>query len=221
MFIAESVNTIAPHHLPTVDPNPSSQSTPGYSPNSPFAQAVRNLGMDRPEVDEDTYDKFRKQYFDGRIAPRLQPDQLETQRQVFLQRTQRPKSSPATYPSTLTGVVVAARVILILALIGGVRGTFAYYRFRSNAPQTKPCCHGVTGECQRCEAGGKAERRRMEFEEAYKTIDEETRNRLSTLVKERAERLDLLIGSGGLEAAVVRMYKRSQLKETRSNCGDG
>jgi len=151
MFIAESVYTIAPHHLPTVDPNPSSQSTPGYSPNSPFAQAVRNLGMDRPEVDEDTYDKFRNEYFDRRIAPRLLLDQLETQRQIFLQRTQRPKTSTATYPSTLAGIV-AIRAILILALIGGVRGTFAHHGFISNARRSKPCRHGVIVQCQLCEA---------------------------------------------------------------------
>jgi hypothetical protein len=61
-----------------------------------------------------------------------------------------------------------------------------------------------------------AERRRMEIEDTYKNIDEKTRNRLRTLVEERAKRLDLSIGPGDLEAAVVRMYERSQIKETKS-----
>lgn len=114
--------------------------------------------------------------------------------------------------------VFLIRGTLTLVLIGSVRGTFAYHRFRSNALKPKTCCHGVIGQCQRCEAD---ERRRMEIEEAYKNIDEKTRNRLSISVKERAKRLDLLIGPGDLEAAVVRIYERSQIKETKPNCGNG
>ena len=78
---------------------------------------------------------------------------------------------------------------------------------------------------RRCEAEAEAEaerrrmvaeRRRMEIEDTYKNIDEETRNRLRTLVEERAKREYLLIGPGDLEAAVVKMYERSQIKGTKS-----
>lgn len=61
-----------------------------------------------------------------------------------------------------------------------------------------------------------AERRRMEIEDSYKNIDDKARNRLRTLVEERAKRLDLLIGPGDLEAAVVRMYERSQISRELS-----
>jgi hypothetical protein len=50
----------------------------------------------------------------------------------------------------------------------------------------------------------------MEIEETYKNMDEAKRDELTTLVKERAKREDLAIGPGDLEAAVVRMYKRSR-----------
>ena len=57
------------------------------------------------------------------------------------------------------------------------------------------------------------ERRLAEIGEAlknYRNIDVQTRIRLRTLVEERIERLDLLVGPGDLEVAVVRMYERSQ-----------
>jgi hypothetical protein len=66
------------------------------------------------------------------------------------------------------------------------------------------------------EAEAEAERRRKEIEDAYKNIDEKTRNRLRISVEERAKREYLLIGPGDLEAAVVRMYERSQVKEPKS-----
>ena len=81
--------------------------------------------------------------------------------------------------------------------------------------------HGVFGRCRRCEeeaaarvkteakARAKAERRRLEVEKTYKNMDEAKRDELTTLVKERAKREDLYIGPGDLEAAVVRMYERS------------
>jgi len=49
----------------------------------------------------------------------------------------------------------------------------------------------------------------MEIDETYKNMDEAKRDELTTLVRERAKQEDLLIGPGDLEAAVVRMYKRS------------
>jgi hypothetical protein len=60
----------------------------------------------------------------------------------------------------------------------------------------------------------------MEIEETYKNMDEAKRDQLTTLMKERAKREDLIIGPGDLEAAVVRMYKRSQIKETKRALGD-
>jgi hypothetical protein len=79
-----------------------------FSPNSPFAQAVKSLGMDKPDVPEETYDTFRNQYFDRKIAPRLQPSEREKKREIFLQRTQRKpaslgKSVSNSQDDTLTG----------------------------------------------------------------------------------------------------------------------
>ena len=86
--------------------------------------------------------------------------------------------------------------------------------------RSKRCYHGVFGRCRRCEeeaaarvkakaeARAEAERQRMKIEETYKNMDEAKRDELTTLVKERAKREDLLIGPGDLEAAVVRMYER-------------
>jgi len=58
-----------------------------------------------------------------------------------------------------------------------------------------------------------AERRMAEITEAYKNyknIDVQTRIRLRTLAEERMEREDLFARPGDLEAAVVKMYERSQ-----------
>jgi hypothetical protein len=79
-----------------------------FSPNSPFAEAVKRLGMDKPDVSDAAYDVFRNQYFDQRIAPRLQPSEREKQRAVFLQRTQRKspslgESASNAQDDTLTG----------------------------------------------------------------------------------------------------------------------
>jgi hypothetical protein len=49
----------------------------------------------------------------------------------------------------------------------------------------------------------------MEIEETYKNMDGAKRDEVTTLAKERAKRLDFIIGAGDLEAAVVRMYKRA------------
>lgn len=94
------------------------------------------------------------------------------------------------------------------------------YPFRS-----KRCYpHGVLGRCRRCEeeatarvkaeaeARAQAERRRMKIEETYKNIDAAKRDELTALVKERAKRELLFIGPGDLEAAVVRMYKKYEIK---------
>lgn len=68
------------------------------------------------------------------------------------------------------------------------------------------------------EARAEAERQRIEIEETYRDMDEAKRDELTAIVKERAKREDLLIRPGDLEAAVVRMHKRSQIGEiTRTN----
>jgi hypothetical protein len=84
--------------------------------------------------------------------------------------------------------------------------------------------HGVFGRCRRCEEEvavrvraeadprAEAERQRIEIEETYRNMDERKRDELITLVKERATREALFIGPGDLEAAVVRMYKKSGTK---------
>lgn len=98
------------------------------------------------------------------------------------------------------------------------------YWLLSDLFRSKRChAHGVLGRCRRCEeeaaARGKAEgelraeaeRQRVEIEETYKNMDEAKREELTTLVKERAKREDLLIGPRDLKAAVVRMYNKSQI----------
>jgi hypothetical protein len=81
------------------------------------------------------------------------------------------------------------------------------------------------GRCRRCEdenaarskakaqadaeAKAEAERQRLDIEETYSNMDEALRNKLTTVVLERAERELLLIRSdSSLEAAVVRIYRR-------------
>lgn len=76
--------------------------------------------------------------------------------------------------------------------------------------------HRVLGRCRLCEqetatrlraqavAGAEAQRRQAEINETYKSISAAKRLELVSLVKSRAERENLIIGPGDLEAAVVR-----------------
>jgi len=120
-----------------------------------------------------------------------------------------------------------------MSWLGWLLALFIAYWFLSDLFRSKRCYpHGVFGRCRRCEeeaaarvkaeaeARAEAERRRMEIEETYKNMDKAKRDELTTLVKERAKREDLIIGPGDLEAAVVRRYKRSQIKETKRPLGD-
>jgi uncharacterized membrane protein YccC len=120
-----------------------------------------------------------------------------------------------------------------MSWLGWLLALFIAYWFLSDLFRSKRCYpHGVFGRCRRCEeeaaarvraeaeARAEAERQRMEIEETYKNMDEAKRDQLTTLMKERAKREDLIIGPGDLEAAVVRMYKRSQIKETKRALGD-
>ena len=116
-----------------------------------------------------------------------------------------------------------------MSWLGGLLALFVAYWFLSDLFGSKRCYpHGVFGRCRRCEqealaklkaeaeARAEAERQRLEIEETYENIDETKRDELITVVKERAKREHLLIGSGDLEAAVVRMYKRSTSRETKA-----
>jgi len=120
-----------------------------------------------------------------------------------------------------------------MSWLGWLLALFIAYWFLSDLFRLKRCYpHGAFGRCRRCEeeaaarvkaeaeARAKAVRQRMEIEETYKNMDEAKRDELTTLVKERAKREDLIIGPGDLEAAVVGMYKRSQIKETKRPLGD-
>ncbi len=106
--------------------------------------------------------------------------------------------------------------------LGWLLALFVAYWFLSDLLRSKRChSHGVFGRCRRCEAeaavrvkaeaeaAAEAERQRMEIEETYRNMDQAKRDELTTLVKARAQREHLLIGPGDLEAAVVRMHKRS------------
>lgn len=116
-----------------------------------------------------------------------------------------------------------------MSWLGWLFALFIAYWFLSDLLKSKRCYpHGVFGRCRRCEqeaaarveaqaeAQAEAERQRLEIEETYKNMEEAKRDELTTFVKERTKREDLLIGPGDLEAAVVRMYKRSQAKETKA-----
>jgi ferredoxin-NADP reductase len=116
-----------------------------------------------------------------------------------------------------------------MSWLGWLLAFLIAYVLLSDLLRSKRCYpHGVFGRCRRCEeeaaarakaeaeARAEAERQRVEIEETYKNMDEAKRDELTTLVKERAKREDFFIGPGDLEAAVVRMYKRSQIKETKS-----
>lgn len=116
-----------------------------------------------------------------------------------------------------------------MSWLGWLLALLIAYVLLSDLFRSKRCYpHGVFGRCRRCEeeaaarvtaeaeVRAEAERQRVEIEETYKNMDEAKRDELTTLVKERAKREDFFIGRGDLEAAVVRMYKRSQIKETKS-----
>jgi hypothetical protein len=107
------------------------------------------------------------------------------------------------------------------------------YSFLSDFIKSRRCgLHGEFGRCRRCEleaaarlraeakARAEAARRRMEIEETFKTMDQAKRNELTALVKARAQREDLLLRPGDLEAAVVRMYEKAQTRQSRQTTRD-
>lgn len=109
--------------------------------------------------------------------------------------------------------------VLVLLIVYGV---YRLIRYLVNSLDARKQCKADLLIAERRLAA--AERRLAKIGDAYekyKNIDVQTRIRLRTLVEERIERLDLLVGPGDLEATVVRMYKRSQIKKTEPNCGNG
>ena len=106
--------------------------------------------------------------------------------------------------------------VLVLFIVYGI---YRFIGYLVNSKDAKRRCGADLLTAERRLAI--AERRLTEIGETYKRykdIDVQTRIRLRTLVEERVERLDLSVGPGDLEAAVVKMYKRSQVKETKPNC---
>jgi len=110
---------------------------------------------------------------------------------------------------------------MFIGWAGGLLALLLAYLYISDWFRSKRCeRHGVFGRCGRCkeeteararaeaEAGAEAERQRLDIEDTYRSMDETLRNELTAMVLERAEREHLMIRSGGLESAVVRIYRR-------------
>jgi hypothetical protein len=92
----------------------------------------------------------------------------------------------------------------------------------SNWSRLRKCGpHGVFGRCRQCEQDAaekskaeaavkaEADARRRDIEDTYRGMDESRRNELTAIIRERAEREHLIIRDGDLEAAVVRMHRRT------------
>ena len=109
--------------------------------------------------------------------------------------------------------------------VGGLLALLLTYLYIKDWLRSKWCGpHGVLGRCRRCEeenatrskskaqaeAEAKAESARhwLDIQQTYRNMDEALRNELTATVLERAEREHLVIRSGDLEAAVVRIYRR-------------
>jgi hypothetical protein len=112
---------------------------------------------------------------------------------------------------------------MFIGWIGGLLTLLLAYLYIGDWFRSKRCQrHGVFGRCGRCEeetaararAGAEAkaetECQRLDIEETYRSMDETLRNELTAIVLERAEREHLMIRSDDLEAAVVRIYRRSK-----------
>jgi thymidylate synthase len=79
---------------------------------------------------------------------------------------------------------------------------------RLAAQKAKAAAEVRERDAEKAEAEAK-QRQAAEIRREYMYIDEQTRHRLRTLVEERIQHLDLWVRPGDIEAAVVRMYKRS------------
>jgi hypothetical protein len=110
---------------------------------------------------------------------------------------------------------------MFIGWVGGLLALLLAYLYISDWFCSKRCGpHGVFGRCRRCEEEAaarakaeaeekaEAERQRLDIEETYRNMDETLRNELTAIVLERADREHLVIRSGDLEAAVVRIYRR-------------
>jgi hypothetical protein len=110
---------------------------------------------------------------------------------------------------------------MLISWVGGLLALLLAYFSISDWLRSKRCGpHGVFGRCRRCEEEAaararaeaeekaEAEHQRLDIEETYRNMDETLRNELTARVLELAEREHLVIRSGDLEAAVVRIYRR-------------
>jgi hypothetical protein len=109
---------------------------------------------------------------------------------------------------------------MFIGWVGGLLALLLAYLYISDWIRSKRCGpHGVFGRCRRCEEEGAAKARaeaeakaeaehwRKDIEETYRNMEESLRNELTAIVVGRARREDLVIRSGELEAAVVRIYR--------------
>jgi hypothetical protein len=111
------------------------------------------------------------------------------------------------------GPLMSGNLVLVLFIVYGL---YRFIGYLVSLQDARKRCEAdlLVAERQRAVAEG----RLAEIEEScknYKNIDLETRIRLRTLVEQRIERLDLLVGPGDIEAAVVRMRNRSNARETK------
>jgi hypothetical protein len=114
---------------------------------------------------------------------------------------------------------------------GAYRLTVSLVKAVRRALRRKPCTHGVSGPCRSCEAEAeqrldeefvkspigkelaRQERLRKIYNE-YSAIETETRELLKAKAEDRIRRFDLMNKPGDIEAAVVRMYRRSQRNDS-------
>ncbi|HWE84810.1 MAG TPA: hypothetical protein VG267_07685 [Terracidiphilus sp.] len=113
-------------------------------------------------------------------------------------------------------MIRAGWLIVGLLLVSGFLSLKDWFR-------SKRCQkHGGFGQCGRCdedaasksraeaEERAEAERKRLDVATTFQNMDEKRRAELTAIVMERVERLHLFVGSEGLEAAVVRLYRNRQ-----------
>lgn len=114
---------------------------------------------------------------------------------------------------------------MFIGWVGGLLALLLTYLSIRDWLRSKWCGpHGVFGRCRRCEeenaarskakaqaeaeAKAESEAHWLDIQQTYRNMDETLRNELTAIVLERAEREHLMIHSGDLEAAVVRICKR-------------
>lgn len=113
-------------------------------------------------------------------------------------------------------MILAGWLIVGLLVVSGFLSLRDWFR-------SKHCQkHGGFGRCRRCdedassksraeaEERAEVERKRLDVTKTFQNMDEKLRAELTAIVIERVERLHLLVGSDGFEAAVVTLYRKRQ-----------